>query len=51
MLDVSRIRHNRLSVRPRPTELSSLVKRAVGQLSAARRPRPAFTSRLEACKP
>jgi len=33
MLDVSRIRHNRLSVRPRPTELSSLVERAVGQLS------------------
>jgi signal transduction histidine kinase len=33
MLDVSRIRHNRLSVRPRPTELSGLVKRAVAQLS------------------
>lgn len=33
ILDVSRIQHNRLSVRPRPTELSSLVKRAVGQLS------------------
>lgn len=34
ILDVSRIQHNRLSVRPRPTELSSLVKRAVGQLSS-----------------
>ncbi|CAM3333751.1 hybrid sensor histidine kinase/response regulator [Polaromonas hydrogenivorans] len=33
ILDVARISHNRLSVRPRPTELSSLVKRAVGQLS------------------
>lgn len=33
MMDASRIRHNRLSVRPRPTELSSLVKQAVGQLS------------------
>ncbi|ABM36387.1 hybrid sensor histidine kinase/response regulator [Polaromonas naphthalenivorans] len=33
ILDVGRISHNRLSVRPRPTELSSLVKRAVGQLS------------------
>ena len=32
MLDVSRIRHNRLTVRPRPAELSSLVKRAVGQV-------------------
>jgi signal transduction histidine kinase len=33
ILDVGRISHNRLSVRPRPTELSSLVKRAVSQLS------------------
>ena len=33
ILDVARISHNRLSVRPRATELSSLVKRAVGQLS------------------
>ena len=32
MLDVSRIRHNRLTVRPRPVELSSLVKRAAGQV-------------------
>ncbi|MEO7161012.1 MAG: hybrid sensor histidine kinase/response regulator [Polaromonas sp.] len=34
ILDVSRIQHKRLSVRPRSTELSSLVKRAVGQLSS-----------------
>ncbi|MDQ3058687.1 MAG: hybrid sensor histidine kinase/response regulator [Pseudomonadota bacterium] len=33
MLDVSRIRHNRLCIRPRPAELSRLVERAVGQLS------------------
>lgn len=32
MLDVSRIRHNRLCIRPRPTELSRLAERAVGQL-------------------
>ena len=32
MLDVSRIRQNRLTVRPRPAELSSLVKRAVAQV-------------------
>ena len=34
MLDVSRIRHNRLRVRPRPAELSSVVKRAVAQVSS-----------------
>lgn len=34
MLDVSRIRHNRLTVRPRPAELSSVVKRAVAQVSS-----------------
>jgi len=34
MLDVSRIRHNRLTVRPRPAELSSLVKRAVVQVGS-----------------
>jgi signal transduction histidine kinase len=34
ILDVSRIRNNRLSIRPRPTELSAVVKRAVGQLSS-----------------
>ena len=32
MLDVSRIRNNRLTVRPRPAELSSLVNRAAGQV-------------------
>ena len=34
MLDVSRIRNNRLSIRPRPTELCAVVNRAVSQLSS-----------------
>ena len=34
MLDVSRIRHNRLTVRPRPAELSGVVKRAVAQVGS-----------------
>lgn len=34
MLDISRIRNKRLSIRPRPTELSQVVQRAAAQLSA-----------------
>ena len=34
MLDVSRIRNKQLSIRPRPAELSAIVKRAVDQLAS-----------------